>query len=53
MKRGSKSIDEPMYSSLHLTQMIKYIILLLFQERPPFKKYVLPCYFRCKFHLFH
>ena len=31
-----------MYSSLHLSQVIKYIVYLLLQERSPLLKYVLP-----------
>ena len=30
-----------MYSSLLLSQMIKYMAFLLLEERPPFMKYVL------------
>ena len=31
-----------MYSSLHLSQVIKYMTLLILQERSPFIKDVLP-----------
>ena len=31
-----------MYSSLHLSQVIKYMIYLLLQKRSPLLKYVLP-----------
>ena len=41
LKRGLKSTAEPMYSSLHLSQVIKYMTFLLLQERSPFIKYVL------------
>ena len=41
-KRGLKSTAKPMYSSLHLSQVIKYMTFLLLQERSPFIKYVLP-----------
>ena len=42
LKRGLKSTAEPIYSSLHLSQVIKYMTFLLLQERSPFIKYVLP-----------
>ena len=40
--QGLKSTAEPMYSSLHLSQVIKYITFLLLQESSPFINYVLP-----------
>ena len=41
LEQGLKSTAEPMYSSLHLSQVIEYITFLLLQERSPFLKYVL------------
>ena len=40
--RGLKSTAEPIYSSLHLSQVIQCMTFLLLQERSPFIKYVLP-----------
>ena len=54
LKWDLKSTAETMYSSLHLSQVIKYMTFLLLQERSPFIKYVLPVIFDvnsvCKCH---
>ena len=42
LKQSLKSTGKRMYSSLHLSKAIKYMTFLLFQERSPFIKYVLP-----------
>ena len=42
LKRGLKSTTKPVYSSLHLSQVIKYMIFLLLQEKCHFIMYVLP-----------
>ena len=41
LKQGLKSSAKPMYSSLHLTQVIKYMTYLPLQERSPFIKLIL------------
>ena len=40
MKQSLKSTAESMYSSLHLSQVIKYMTILLLQETSPFIIYI-------------
>ena len=42
LKGGLKCTAKPIYASLHLSQVIKYMTFLLLQERSPFMKNVLP-----------